>query len=347
MTEGAVKTVPFIPDDPNNQTTVNQNNHATNVDIKPTDGDVKTPEELAHEAAMIKKAEEGTNTASNQGGDLFAGKYKTKEEFDKAILSAYHKKHGDKVEDAFKQLTGDLSDSSNASNDQQTPEEKAAAEKVIADKAAADKAAADADTRTEAQKLADAAKIKADADAQAAADAQTDNNANADNALNEDMETYVGEFNESGKLSDASYGKLAEAGFEKPMVDTYMSGIAAQRDALFSIAGGKESFFQMTEWAAEDGGMAEADVTLFNDELNSGDMVKMQRAVTTLKTAFTAAGKRTAPGRRIEPTNPNAPTGITGYTHLDQFKADQRNPEYKKSAAFRAEVKEKLRLGSI
>jgi len=351
MPEGDVKTVKIDADDGNNQTTVNQNNQANNVNVdqsKTIVKDGKTQAELDHEAAMIKKAAEGTNTATNQdGGDLFAGKYKTKEEFDKAILSAYHKKHGDKVEEAFNQLTGDLSASSNESNDQQTPEEKAAAEKVIADKAAADKAAADADTRTQAQKDADAAKEKADADAKADLDAQTNNDANNDNALNEDMETYVGEFNESGKLSDASYGKLADAGFERTMVDTYMSGIASQRDALFNIVGGKESFFQMTEWASEDGGMADADIALFNDELNSGDMVKMQRAVTTLKTAFAAAGKRTAPGKRIEPANVNANTGLTGYTHIDQLKKDQADPQYKKSAAFRAEVKEKIRLGNI
>lgn len=338
-----VKTVAFDPDAAPG-TTVNDNNHATNADIKPTDSDVKTPEELAHEAAMIKKAEGGTNNANNQDDTLFAGKYKSKEEFDKAILAAYHKKHGDKVEDAFKTLTGDLS------NNQQTPEEKAAADKVVADKAAADAAAATAaaaDTRTEAQRTADAAKVKADADAQAAADANTNNTNAQNNALNEDMETYVGEFNESGVLSEKSYGKLADAGFEKPMVDTYMSGIAAQRDSLFNIVGGKENFFQMTEWAADDGGMAEADVNLFNDELNSGDITKMQRAVTTLKTAFAAAGKRTAPGRTIQPANVNANTGLTGYTHLDQFKADQANPLYKKSAAFRAEVKEKLRLGKV
>jgi len=349
MTEPAatVKTVPFDPDaaaaaaaDPNAQTTVNQNNGDNTVVVDPTKA--KTQEELDHEAAMIKKAETGTNNAANSDPELFAGKYKTKEEFDKAILSAYHKKHGDKVEEAFKTLTGDLSSESNTNvNDSQTPEEKAVAEKAAADKAAAEAA----DTRTEAQKTADAAKELADKEAADAADAS----AAADKSVqvNANMETFVGEFNESGKLSDDSYGKLEEAGFDKPMVDTYMSGIAAQRDGLFNLAGGKESFFQMTEWAAEDGGMDEASINLFNEDLNSGDMAKMSRAITTLKTSFAAAGQKTAPGKRIEPTNPNDATGITGYTHIDELKADQKNPLYKTSAAFRATVKEKIRLGRI
>ena len=150
---------------------------------------------------------------------------------------------------------------------------------MIADKAAADAAAAAGDTRTEAQKLADAAKEKADADAagdtrtqaqkdadaakeKADADAQTGNTDDLDNNVNIDFSgdigNFVQEFNKDGKLSDDSYGKLNEAGFDRQMVDTYMSGVATQRDSLFSIVGGKENFFQMTEWAAEDGGMSEA-----------------------------------------------------------------------------------------
>ena len=354
MTEPAasVKTVPFDPE-AKPGTTVNQNNHATNVDIKPTDGDVKTQEELDHEAAMIKKAENGTNTSTQNDDTLFAGKYKTKEEFDKAILSAYHKKHGDKVEDAFKQLTGDLS------NDTKTPEE-IAAEKVIADKAAADAA----DTRTDAQKAADAAKVKADADA--AGDTRTDAQKAADAAkeladkeaegndagdvnidFSGDIGNFVQEFNKDGKLSDDSYGKLNEAGFDRQMVDTYMSGVATQRDNLFEIVGGKESFFQMTEWAAEDGGMSEAEINVFNEDLNTGEPIKMQRAVNTLKAAFNAAGQKVAPGKTVQPVGVNADTGVSGYTHIDELKKDQADPQYKKSATFRAQVKEKIRLGKI
>ena len=367
MTEPAatVKTVPFDPE-AKPGTTVNQNNHATNVDIDPTKvviKDGKTQAELDHEAAMIKKAADGTNTASTQDDDLFAGKYKTKEEFDKAILSAYHKKHGDKVEDAFKQLTGDLS---NSNADAKTPEE-IAAEKVIADKAAADAAAAAGDTRTDAQKAADAAKEKADAeaagdtrtDAQKAADAakekaDADANVNTDNDdgnvnidFSNDIGNFVQEFNKDGKLSDDSYGKLNEAGFDRQMVDTYMSGVATQRDSLFEIVGGKENFFQMTEWAAEDGGMSEKDITLFNEDLNTGEPAKMTRAVNTLKTAFATAGQKVAPGKSVQPANVNAETGVSGYTHIDELKADQRDPRYKTSAAFRATVKEKIRLGKV
>ena len=239
---------------------------------------------------------------------------------------------------------------------------------MIADKAAADAAAAAADTRTDAQKAADAAKEKADADASAdtrtdaqktadaakeladkeAADAQTGNNDDAGNEMpRADMENFVQEFNKDGKLSDDSYGKLDEAGFDKSMVDTYMAGITVQRDALFEIVGGKENFFQMTEWASEDGGMSEAEINVFNEDLNTGEPVRMQRAVNTLKTAFDASGKKTAPGTRIEPKEVNTVNGVTGYSHIDQLKADQKNPEYKKSAAFRAIVKEKIRLGTI
>jgi hypothetical protein len=346
-----VKTVPFDPDAEAKKKAAEKD---ANISVQPGDesntvqmGDAnaaqgKSAEELAHEAAMIKKAETGVDT--NTQSELIAGKYKTQEEFDKAIVSAYRKKHGDDVEAAFKTLTGDLSSESNTNtNDSQTDEEKAAAEK-----AAADKAAADADTRTDAQKTADAAKELADKeadDAQAALDAQTGNEGDAGNT--EDMNNFVTEYNKDGKLSDESYTKLNTAGYDRAMVDTYMAGITVQRDQLFEIVGGKENFFQMTEWASEDGGMSESDIALFNEDLNTGEPAKMQRAVNTLKTAFVTAGQKTAPGKRIEPTDVNTAGAVSGYTHIDQLKADQRDPRYKASAAFRAEVKEKIRLGKI
>jgi hypothetical protein len=311
----AVKTVPFDPDaDPGTKTTVNQNNHDTNAAIntdKVVVKDGKTQEELDHEAAMLKKAESGTDNANHNANELFAGKYETKEEFDKAILSAYHKKHGDKVEEAFKTLTGDLSQTSDADK------------KVI-------------DSNTDAN---------TDADAKTDNDDDSDNDDNVD--LSGDMSNFVQEFNKDGKLSDESYTKLETAGFDRAMVNTYMAGIATQRDALFEIVGGKGNFFQMTEWAAEDGGMSEGDIKLFNEDLNTGEPAKMSRAVNTLKTAFDGAGKKTAPALRLEPKEVNTAGGVVGYTHIDELKADQANPQYKKSAAFRAGVKEKIRLGNI
>jgi hypothetical protein len=312
-----VTTVPFTPEDTPPGVTVQQNQHETNVTIDPTTTE-KTQDEKDHEAAMIAKAEKGTATSSDDGQELFAGKYKTKEDFDKAIVEAWHKKHGDKSEDAFKKFTGDLSSDANDTPDVQTDN-------------------ADTGDNTDGTDTDDSA-----------ADNDSDSNRGDDTGdINESMDDFVKEFVDDGTISEASYEKLAKAGYEKATVDTYMRGIESQRDSLFNRAGGKEVFFQMTEWAAEGEGMSKADIQLFNDDLNSNNMARMERAVDMLKAKYTTAGQTPAPSKRIQPENVNASTGVTGYTHLDQFKADQANPLYKKSAAFRAEVKEKLRLGSI
>jgi hypothetical protein len=273
-----------------------------------------------HRQAMIDKADKGLDTNTNQTDELFAGKYKSEEEYNKAIIHAFKKKHGDNHEDAFKQLTGDLSDSDNASNESQTDSGEAdgAGDSTVAD-----------DT--------------GDAQTDSTDDLSNDSEGTAD-PIN--MDDFIKEFDSEGGISTDSYGKLEKAGYDRGMVDTYMSGIEAQRDSLFAICGGKDEFFQMTEWAADDGGMSKADIDSFNENLNSGNMTKMKQAVTNLKLTFDAAGKRTAPGTKVEATHTDT-SGVTGYTHIDQLKLDQANPLYQKSEAFRAEVKEKIRRGSI
>jgi hypothetical protein len=308
-----VTVVPFTPEDDKPGVVVNEPDARNiQVDQTPADGK-KTQEELDHEAAMIKKADEGTNTATHKDDQLFAGKFKTQEDMNKGIMEALKKKHNGDMEAAYKELAGNLSnDSSDAANDPQN------------------------DSTDDSQ--------NADADADDQTVDQTDNTDDSDStALN--MDHYVQEYVKDGKISEESYESLNKAGFDRAMVDTYMVGIKGQQQALMGRVGGEDSFYQMTEWAGEN--MSEGDIKLFNDDLNSGQMPKMERAMDFLKQKYDGAGQRVAPTKRIEPEGGEITPGVTGYTHLDQFKADQANPLYKTSAAFRAQVKEKLRRGSI
>lgn len=313
MPEGDVSVQSYNPDTDNTNdkgTTVQDGKQTINVEVAPAD---KSAEEKAHNEAMIKKAEQGTGN-NDASDELFAGKYQSEEEYNKAIIHAFKKKHGDNHEDAFKDLTGDLSGSSNDDDDPQTK--------------------TDDDPKTDPE---------ADPKTDPETDPETD--PNDSEALN--MDEFINEFVENDSLSEEAYGKLEASGVDKNMADTYMMGVRAQRDSLFNIVGGSDNFFEMTTWAAEDGGMSEADINLFNSELNSGDMAKMSRAVNMLKTQHAAAGLKTAPAKKIEATH-NAPdNSVQGYTHVDELKADQRNPLYAKSAAFRAQVKEKIRRGKI
>lgn len=284
------------------------------INVQP--GDNSAAEQKANQAAL-DKANAGTDPQK-----LIAGKFKTQEDFDKSILEAVKKKHGDDLESYYNSLSGDLSTNAEGS---QTGETQNTQQNTEGDNqnANADNSAGDNN----------AAGDNVDDDGQQQVDLQPH------------VDDFVQEFTNDGKLSDNSYQILEQAGYDKTMVDTYMAGVAAQRDALFARVGGQDSFFQMTEWAGK-GGMSEAQVDNFNNDINSGDVVRMEAAMDNLAVAFRAAGQQVAPNR-IQPNNINTGSGVQGYTHIDQLKADQADPRYQTDASFREQVKEKLRLGSI
>ncbi|MHA2351127.1 MAG: capsid assembly protein [Candidatus Thorarchaeota archaeon] len=244
--------------------------------------------------------------------NLIAGKYKSQEDFDKAILEAFKKKHGDNLVDGYNSLQGDLSP--NAEN----------------------QAVAQTDNTQTPDNTPDPIDPTI----------QTPEDLNAGPVdLTPHMDDFVSEFTNDGQLSTDSYGILEKAGYDKTMVDTYMTGVMAQRDSLFGRVGGQDQFFQLTEWAGK-GGLTKAEVQQFNDDIGSNDLGRMANAIDNLSVKFRNAGMQTAPNR-MQPTNINQTPGVQGYTHIDQLKKDQADPRYKTDGAFRNEVMEKLRRGSI
>jgi hypothetical protein len=273
--------------------TVNRESHSMQINVNPTNPDVNPAVDPAQQ-------------------NLIAGKYKTQEDFDKAILEAFKKKHGDNLVDGYNSLAGNLSP--NAEN--QT-------------------VAQPDNTQTP-----DNTPEPIDQTIETPEDL---NNGVID--LTPHMDDFVSEFTNDGQLSENSYGILEKAGYDKTMVDTYMTGVMAQRDSLFNRVGGQDQFFQLTEWAGK-GGLTKAEIQQFNNDIGSNDLNRMANAIDNLSVKFRSAGMQTAPNR-LQPQNINQTPGVQGYTHIDQLKRDQADPRYKTDASFRAEVMEKLRRGSI
>lgn len=84
------------------------------------------------------------------------------------------------------------------------------------------------------------------ADAQAAAE-----KAVQDAGLN--MPELQAEFDRDGKLSDASYDKLVKSGIPRELVDAHIAGMEAIATQMvseaYSVAGGEEAFKSMVQWA--------------------------------------------------------------------------------------------------
>lgn len=154
-----------------------------------------------------------------------------------------------------------------------------------------------------------------------------------------DINTFSQEFQNSGELSADSYAKLEAAGLPKAMVDSYIAGqmaLSEQRNAQgYEIAGGKDEFAKMTEWAKT--GFNAAEIAAFNTAV-TGTAEQMQLAVAGLRARYEAANGR-EPG--LLGGKPGA-TGTQGYASRAEMTTDMKDPRYAKDPAFRAKVEAKL-----
>lgn len=180
------------------------------------------------------------------------------------------------------------------------------------------KAAADAATAEAARKDAEA-KLVADRSA-------ASNEANAD-------------ITRDGKISDATYTKLAAVGYDRATVDAYVTGLQAtatlQLNAMYDTVGGKGEFDKMVSWGAN-GGYTAAEADAFDRALKSGDKGQQQLAVNGLKARYTAEFGR---GRTTTvTTNNGSNTNHNAFKSQAEFLAATRDERYAKDAAYRAEV---------
>jgi hypothetical protein len=154
-----------------------------------------------------------------------------------------------------------------------------------------------------------------------------------------DFNALQAEFVEKGELSAETYAKLDKGGIPKAMVDAYVEGqkaIAVQYEQkAFAEAGGEEQFKQMSAWAAKN--MQPAEITAYNEAVESGDEAKMRFAVSGLKSRFTSAfgsAPNLVQGGTVPVTN--------GYASQAQMMADMAKPEYRADPAFRDLVMKRI-----
>lgn len=155
-----------------------------------------------------------------------------------------------------------------------------------------------------------------------------------------DMAKYSTEYDTNGKLSDESYATLAERGFDKATVDTYIAGQQAiadrYQDAAFATAGGKDALTQMNTWAQAN--LTPAEVASYNKAVTSGDVGMMQLAVSGLKARYAADN-----GTEGRPVIPNTSTAKAGgfVTHTEMTTA-MKDPRYRKDPDYRREVERRV-----
>ncbi len=158
------------------------------------------------------------------------------------------------------------------------------------------------------------------------------------------------EFTAEGAISEATYSKLAEAGYPREMVDAYRRGVQAQDESTAAIseaqigqikdlAGGEQAFADMQQWMGQN--LDEDALAPYNEAVSSGDFAKASKAVSDMRAKYVAEvgiegnlmGGKTAQAE-------------AGYTSEAEMLEDMAKPEYKTSEAFRAKVATKIAASS-
>lgn len=153
------------------------------------------------------------------------------------------------------------------------------------------------------------------------------------------LQSFKDELESSGQLSEDSYKKLADAGFDKTVVDSYIEGQQAIANNMASevkaIAGGDDNYAKMINWASQN--LSEEEIAAYDKAVGT-DTATAKMAAQALHARYTQAVGKT----------PNLKTGDKANTSGDVYRdwsevtKDMKDGRYKTSEAFRKDVEAKL-----
>ena len=166
----------------------------------------------------------------------------------------------------------------------------------------------------------------------------------AEEAPQQGLDKFYEEFADTGELSEKSYTDLAKQGLDKTLVDTYIEGqkLVAETNtkAIQNIAGGKEEYTELMEWASTN--LTAPETKVFNDMVDSGDIETAKFAVQGLMSKSGA-----------NPKQPSLFEGTSDAVSKDAFASvaqvteAMNDPRYDKDPAYRKLVEEKIGRSTV
>lgn len=163
-----------------------------------------------------------------------------------------------------------------------------------------------------------------------------------------DFEKCAEEYLERGNLSDATYQKLAEAGFTKNVVDAYIAGVNAQNERLTSTilntVGGQEEYDKITAFIQSQGNSA---IDAYNALVDSGNLSAIAMYLNGCKAQMilkTGTANRSILGGQTSP----AEVGFENEAEMTKAMSDPRyrtDPDYVKQVAKKLEKSSFVKYG--
>jgi hypothetical protein len=161
-------------------------------------------------------------------------------------------------------------------------------------------------------------------------------------------------FEKDGKLDDKAYEALDKAGFPRPLVDAYLNGrialaksvedaTSAFVEEMYTIAGGKDDYSKMIEWAGQS--LSKAEQEAFNDAVANSDRRIVKMAVQGLREKYTK-GVGNDPDL-VGGSRQGGAGGAQPFKSQAEIVSAMSDARYAKDEAYRAEVQSRLAVTDL
>lgn len=159
------------------------------------------------------------------------------------------------------------------------------------------------------------------------------------------LDALTAEYRANGGLSEDSYKKLADAGYDRQIVDNYIAGqnaLATQYEqSILQEVGGTEKYTEMVSWAKAN--LTTAEIDAYNRAVSSGDVAAARLAVSGLSARFSKAvgsEPKLIQGKA-------APASDDVFESTAQVRQAMADPRYRNDPAYRAKVQAKLLRSNV
>lgn len=167
----------------------------------------------------------------------------------------------------------------------------------------------------------------------------------------ESVQAIEQEYAANGKLSEESYKALAEAGFPKLFVDSYLRGQEAVSNSyvqsVISMAGGNEAFKQLCEYLAVEGTL-EAFQDAVENRNSSSIRAFMKMTESGLRTKYGRPAQRSVAQAAVPATKPaSTQEAIKPFASRAEMMDAMNDPRYQRDAVYNRMVMARLMKSNI
>lgn len=147
------------------------------------------------------------------------------------------------------------------------------------------------------------------------------------------------EYEEKGALSEDTYKKLADAGYPKAVVDTYIRGVEAANEAfvtsVYTAAGGKTEYDKLSNYIQSKGKDA---VEGFNDALMNGSLSTVKMLINGFKAEMTLRNGT----QKASVLGSGSPAGTSGFANEADMDKAMDDPRYGVDEEYTKQITKRL-----